>query len=162
MFRTNPGWLCCAGCAVLAVLCCWCMWEQSSSLCACARCDYFWLWLKTGYLALRYRQCFVKHQRLVTPCARVLILQCDRSIYCALNTALMAASEARISGDCEAASTASGSGPRPRRPSRPCRGRWGDRGLFISWQRAAQRDGGTSHLSRVTCQYLSYKLYPRD
>ena len=45
-----------AGCALLAVLCCWCMWEQSSSLCACARCDYFWLWLKTGYLALRYRQ----------------------------------------------------------------------------------------------------------
>ena len=45
-----------AGWAVLAVLCCWCMWEQSSSLCACARCNYFWLWLKTGYLALRYRQ----------------------------------------------------------------------------------------------------------
>ena len=41
-----------AGCAVLAVLCCWCMWEQSSSLCAWARCDDCWYWLKTRYLSL--------------------------------------------------------------------------------------------------------------
>ena len=41
-----------AGNAVLAVLCCWCMWEQSSRLCAWARCDHFWCLLKTRYLAL--------------------------------------------------------------------------------------------------------------
>ena len=32
------------------------MSEQSSSLCAWALCDFFWCWLKTRYLALRYRQ----------------------------------------------------------------------------------------------------------
>ena len=92
---------------------------------------------------------FVKHQRLVTPCARVLILQCDRSIYCALNTALMAASEARISGDCEAARAASGSGPRPRRPSRPCRGRWGGPRAF--YQLTARSPAWRRHVTLVTC-----------
>ena len=40
-----------AGSAVLAVLCCWCMREQSSSLCL-SLCDYCWCWLKTSYLSL--------------------------------------------------------------------------------------------------------------
>ena len=36
----------------MAVLCCWCMWEQSSSLCAWAWCDHCWCWLKMRYLSL--------------------------------------------------------------------------------------------------------------
>ena len=61
-----------AGCAVL---CCWCMWEQSSSLCAWARCDFFWCWLKTRYLALRYRQ-WQSRLKLLRVCKQNPIFAC--------------------------------------------------------------------------------------
>ena len=59
-----------AGCAVLVVLwCCWCMWEQSSSsLCAWARCDHFWLWLKTEYVAPPNRVWLVDRYKYIYLC----------------------------------------------------------------------------------------------